>query len=391
MAASPTTPTPAADAAAAATAAAGSVPGLPPGMTVSTLRKSLPQHLFKKDIVRSHWYLFVDFFVIIALLNLYSPAMSWPIYALYANALGLFMWCLFVVGHDAGHGTFSDFFVVNAIAGHIAHGFLLVPFWPWAHSHALHHAYHQHIRKDKSHVWFVEGQKSIGTVIHDVPIFIPFLYGIGYLFLGIDDGSHYYPWSKLHTTRKDKIQCAFSAFVCYAFLGLFVYLWGSNVWGIYFGPWLVFNTWLYAVTYLQHHSHDTKVFGEGTWTFLNGALETVDRQYDTQSGVLDDVMHHITNGHVVHHMFSTSIPHYNLIEATKIIRPKLGDRYKLVKGFPLLELLQHHWYSTHPVLVWNGKKDIGPDGAASVKEEWVMMSQSELQKKRAQGEISAQE
>ncbi|KAH0704873.1 hypothetical protein KY290_009562 [Solanum tuberosum] len=56
---------------------------------------------------------------------------------------------------------------------------------------------------------------------------------------------------------------------------------------------------------------------------MEGALATVDREY----GVLTKVFHNITDTHVVHHLFS-SIPHYHAIEATKAVRPLLGEYYQ---------------------------------------------------------------
>lgn len=69
------------------------------------------------------------------------------------NIAGFFMWCIFVVGHDCGHGTFSDSELLNDIVGHFTHGSILVPFYPWQLSHRRHHMYHNHIEKDYSHPW----------------------------------------------------------------------------------------------------------------------------------------------------------------------------------------------------------------------------------------------
>ena len=149
-----------------------------------------------------------------------------------------------MVGHDCGHGTFSDYPYVNAIVGHITHGFLLVPFWPWAKSHSKHHAYHNHKDKDISHYWFTEAEANAGTkLFRNLPIFIPIAYSVIYLGLGFPDGSHYNPFSKLYNKPVDRVKCAVSVVVCGAYLYAFISYWGMKQFmTIYFYPWLIYNT-----------------------------------------------------------------------------------------------------------------------------------------------------
>eukprot|EP00658_Telonema_sp_P-2_P022046 TRINITY_DN187_c0_g1_i8.p1 TRINITY_DN187_c0_g1~~TRINITY_DN187_c0_g1_i8.p1 ORF type:complete len:133 (-),score=50.20 TRINITY_DN187_c0_g1_i8:7-405(-) len=64
-------------------------------------------------------------------------------------------------------------------------------------------------------------------------------------------------------------------------------------------------------------------YEDAEWDFVKGALSTVDRRY---GGPLDAWMHHITNGHVVHHIFS-HMAFYNAIEATPYVAKKLGRHY----------------------------------------------------------------
>lgn len=59
-------------------------------------------------------------------------------------------WALFVVGHDAGHGSFSENWWYNQVCGHLCHTPILVPFNGWQISHYKHHRFHNHINKDES-------------------------------------------------------------------------------------------------------------------------------------------------------------------------------------------------------------------------------------------------
>ncbi|KAJ3205241.1 hypothetical protein HDU82_005328 [Entophlyctis luteolus] len=87
-------------------------------------------------------------------------------------------------------------------------------------------------------------------------------------------------------------------------------------------PYLWVNHWLVMITYLQHTDVRLPHYRGDDWTFLKGALCTVDRDF----GFLNHFFHHITDTHVVHHLFST-MPFYNAEAATEAVKAKLGKFY----------------------------------------------------------------
>jgi omega-3 fatty acid desaturase (delta-15 desaturase) len=258
-------------------------------------------------------------------------AASAPAFAAYALFYGTLMWALFVIGHDAGHGTFSPSPLLNAVVGHVAHAPLLVPYFPWALSHHHHHMYHNHVTKDFSHFWLTPevraGLGALGEAFADSNIalllFTPVHFAL-YLYPGLGDGTHMLPWGELWVrtgaSAGDRARCCLSALAVCAVAGV-LYARGSG-WG-YFAPWLVYNSWLFIVTYMQHHRPGVLVYTDATWGFVKGGMETVDR---VMGWGLDAVTLHITSDHLAHHLFFKGIPHYHLRAASQGIRAELARR-----------------------------------------------------------------
>jgi len=114
--------------------------------------------------------------------------------------------------------------------------------------------------------------------------------------------------------------------VVVSYILAYVYFFFEGSWGMYFSiyvpSWFVFTYWLYTVTYLQHHGPTTKVYDDTTWRYLTAAFETIDRRY---GGPIDLLHHRISDCHVIHHIFFTKIPHYNLKSATAGLMKYLDD------------------------------------------------------------------
>jgi fatty acid desaturase len=112
-------------------------------LELGSIRKAIPAQAFEKSILKSSYYMIFDYSLWIASLYIMTQvcqSSKWetlPLWQktiasiIYWNISGFFMWCLFVVGHDCGHGTFSNYELLNDIIGHIVHGSILVPFYPW--------------------------------------------------------------------------------------------------------------------------------------------------------------------------------------------------------------------------------------------------------------------
>ncbi|CAM9437817.1 unnamed protein product [Discosporangium mesarthrocarpum] len=294
------------------------------------LRGLIPKECFIKSLPKSLFYMLRDMGAILTLQWAYADyvAGSWMLTVVWWNVTGFMMWALFVVGHDCGHTTFSNYAWINSLCGHLCHAPLLVPFWPWAKSHNEHHKYHNHVEKDMSFPWFGKQQyEEDCSPLAKFWLKTPFhgftSYFLTYLLAGFYDGSHFNPFGNLFWSRQERVQAAVSLVSVLAF-ALLLGVWFEGDLGAisvrYIAPLGIMNYWLMMVTYMQHHEPDTKTFDNSDFHFVTAAMETVDRTYGWG---IDDAHHNITDGHVTHHLFFTKIPHYNLKKATESIRPRL--------------------------------------------------------------------
>jgi omega-3 fatty acid desaturase (delta-15 desaturase) len=112
-------------------------------LDLGKIRKAMPAEVFEKSLTKATAYMVFDYSVwigVIYLMKIISHTSYWqalPFWqktlsaVLYWNISGFCMWCLFIIGHDCGHSTFSDNELVNDIIGHIVHGSIMVPYYPW--------------------------------------------------------------------------------------------------------------------------------------------------------------------------------------------------------------------------------------------------------------------
>ncbi|MEM9668985.1 MAG: fatty acid desaturase [Pseudomonadota bacterium] len=301
-------------------------------VTRADLRAAIPAHCFEPDAQRSLLALVKDYALIAVLYVGLFHSPHWSISAGLIFLIGTLLWATFVVGHEAGHGSFSKSYKLNTVIGLITHSIILVPYRSWQRSHFLHHKHTGHLKKEEVFRAVKPHQDDIlHKAIFRTPLFL--LFGWPLYLLGFRNQKEMHPIKFSHfTTSSDlfskRIAPSYIASLIGVafFAGLYLWVWASFGFAIFFkfilAPYLCFAAWLTFVTYMQHVSPEVPVYDAEEWTGLKGALATVDRNYFP----FNQLTHRIGDCHVIHHIFA-NIPHYHAKEATEAIKPLLGEHY----------------------------------------------------------------
>ncbi|KAK4786495.1 hypothetical protein SAY86_003184 [Trapa natans] len=355
-------------------------PSAPPPFRIAEIRAAIPKHCWVKSPWRSLSYVLRDVVVVLALAGAAAYLDSWTVWPLYWAAQGTMFWAIFVLGHDCGHGSFSDSPRLNSFVGHLLHSSILVPYNGWRISHRIHHQNHGHVENDESWVPLTEKlYRSLDASSKFLRFTLPFPVFAYPLYLIYrspgKEGSHFNPYSNLFTPSERKgVTLSTSCWTAMAAVLLCAcFVFGpTRVFKIYGVPYLIFVMWLDLVTYLHHHGHENKLpwYRGKEWSYLRGGLTTVDRDY----GWINNV-HHDIGTHVIHHLFP-QIPHYHLVEATEAAKPVLGKYYREpAKSGPfpfhlisnlISSLRQDHYVSDTGDIVFY-ERDNGLQGAAAKK------------------------
>jgi omega-3 fatty acid desaturase (delta-15 desaturase) len=304
--------------------------------TLIDIKKQLPSSCFQPSTAKSISYVVRDVVIVSLLYFGYSwllnnyPLWGYLLAPIYGIVQGTMFWAIFVLGHDCGHGSFSQNKLVNEIFGHLLHTFILVPYHPWRLSHRKHHKNTGHIDNDEIfYPWRVDKSNPEAT---KVPFYIEgiFMFGLGwiaYLVAGFDGGNSHFAVKNNRTYKKDHERAeALRSLVCWWTWFAFTLVWSFYV-GIvssillYWIPIFVFSSWLVLVTFLHHNEGGTTWLSGEQWDYVAGNLITVDRTY----GAIIDNIHHDIGTHVVHHLFP-AIPHYNLKEADAALQTVLKEK-----------------------------------------------------------------
>ncbi len=277
-----------------------------------------------------------------------------PIWIIYSFISGTTAMGLWVIAHECGHGAFSKNKVLETSIGYLLHSLLLVPYFSWQRSHAVHHRFTNNVTNGETHVPLVINGNGITEKVGGEKelAFSNYLgkrnYGIlqlilhlifgwpAYLLTGSTGGikygtsNHFWPtkpfsnalWPSIWT-RKVWIS---DIGVGLTILGLIFLV--SNfgivpIMALYFGPLLIVNCWLVIYTWLHHTDSDVPHLSNAEFSFMRGAFLSIDRPYGR---ILNFLHHNIGSSHVVHHVCPT-IPHYHAKKATILIQKAFNKAY----------------------------------------------------------------
>ncbi|KAG2235709.1 hypothetical protein INT48_009124 [Thamnidium elegans] len=329
-----------------------------PDFTMKEIRNAIPSYCFKRNTLRSFYYVFHDLACILILgalsgyinkvPNIYARAALWCIYWLSQSTIWFGIWTL---GHELGF---------------VLHSAILTPYYSWRYIHAKHHKNTGHMVREQSHIPTLRSETTLPPRNQDLDpngshsIFdesslatfcvLAYTLVIGYpvYLFTIYTGQKYAGGANCFKPRCSAYKETQYWNVILSTIGVSTTLTIVMYCGYMFGwstaikhyviPYSGCNVWLVLVTYLHHTDPKIPHYRNGVFNFQRGAALTVDRSYGF---LVNYFHHHLSDTHVAHHFFST-IPHYHAQEATLHLKKALGRHY-LCFDTPIAAALWNNW------------------------------------------------
>ena len=326
--------------------------------SMKEFKSAIPDHCFNCETKTSLGYLFQTILIqaVVIAIGLAIPLTQRmiPIWILYAFLSGTTAMGFWVIAHECGHGAFSKNRILETIIGYLIHSLLLVPYFSWQRSHAVHHRFTNHITNGETHVPLVidgngvsekkGGEKemdfsnALGRTNYGLlQLVLHLFFGWpAYLLTGSTGGikygnsNHFWPRSPFSKALWPSVWAKkvwiSDIGVVLVITGIIISIIKNGIFpiiGIYIGPLLVINCWLVIYTWLHHTDTDVPHLSNSEFSFMRGAFLSIDRPYGK---ILNILHHHIGSTHVVHHVCPT-IPHYHAMEATHAVQKAFNKAY----------------------------------------------------------------
>lgn len=346
-------------------------PFTPTTVKLAEIHAAVPKHLFQKTTAKGLYYASRDVLCVLAIyqlgtriepfcawldskseVHMISVLVKWALWTFYwywQSVAFAGCWCL---AHEAGHGNLSPHSWVNDAIGFTLHMGVLAPYHAWRSTHRAHHQAVMNVERDENYVprtrshyklppASVAQARDYSEMFEETPLYtllrLLIMQLIGWqIYLFTDSmGSprhpkgtnHFLPSSPLFKPKERNGIIASDLGILTMSYILYVWATGvglSNFVKLYFIPYIFSNHWIVMLTYLHHSDPSIPHYRRKEWSFLRGALSTVDRPFLGWAGRF--FFHNVSHDHIAHHLFST-IPFYNQPQVTEAIKKVLKDDY----------------------------------------------------------------
>lgn len=318
------------------------VPISKPPFECSDLKKAVPPHCFKLSLVRAFSSLFRDIFIIFTLhyvasnfIPLLPPFLSFIAWPLYWMSQGVMFGGFWSIGHECGHRSFSGYLWLDDTVGFLINTILLTPYYSMKYSHRTHHAHTNSVEYDEIHVPKFKSDILYSEILNNpIGVVLTILFNLtlgwnaylifnhtGRKYEGI--ASHFYPKSPIFNDSERGLILLSDVGILVALYAYYrIAVTKGVIWALYLCgvPFFIMCGLLMVLTYLQHTHPSIAHYDSTEWSWIRGALSTIDRDV----GFLNLFVHDLPRIHVLHHIFP-SIPRYHALEAMKAIKPILGE------------------------------------------------------------------
>ncbi|KAF9017583.1 delta-12 fatty acid desaturase [Hymenopellis radicata] len=297
-------------------------PFSPSKISMPELHAAVPADLRNKNTIKALVYVYRDMTLSVALYYLATTiepvALSlgthkelssltvgiakWSAWSFYWLWQGILFAGFFTLGHEAGHGTLSPHAWVNETVGFILHTAILVPYHAWRSSHHAHHKATMSLERDQHYI--PPTRSSLNLPPKDMAE-------------KIDYWEHFLPSSPLYKPdeRMNIVKSDLGLLVMGLLLSRFARSFGVDAFVKFYAiPYFLCNHWLIMFTFLQHVDPTVPIYRRSEWTFVRGALSTVDRPFLGWIGRF--FLHNASHDHV-----------NNLPAVTEHLKPVLKDDY----------------------------------------------------------------
>lgn len=295
--------------------------------SLAQIMRKIPKAQFEKRPLKAWLTLGRDLLLAFALGALIVKVNSWLLALPLAMLLGCVLTGLFVIGHDAGHRSFSNSKRMNDLIGHGTMALTLWPFHVWRLSHDVHHRWTHHA--DKEIAW-----KPLTVEEYDaLPAWQRYIYLKSRTTLFFWASLLFQYFMILYALTDQFFEAKHrrilkNSLIFTAFVGVFysaASFWLAGTYGLimlFVIPQLVYQFWLSTMTLLHHTDPDSELMSAEEWTPEQAQLgSSINVRYPR----LVDWLTHDIAWHVPHHV-CVAIPHYHLKAAHYSLKSAYGDR-----------------------------------------------------------------